>query len=234
MIFDNFRFKEVQIYGPFRSGTNLMKLIIEDNYRCKAYFNKYWWKNMPAPTLFENRRGKVSSYKADFRKIIMLREPSALCYGFFKHWRKTRPALLKNLTFGEFIRAPFIVHDNSFGNLAPKYYYENPLAYINQYCISWLTWEDASKNIQYINLLALTENTAETLNKIAEAFNLKLVQNAALSIPMNEVLPSSDLEKSAISMPRIESERFELEDEDSEFIMFKLEPSVRKLLLPSR
>lgn len=218
----------IKVVGPFRSGTNLMKYILEQNTESRCVFNLHWWKHAPVPTLFQSGR----HFRQAVPVVVMVREPTAVMkstYEFFKVFRKS---MIADRTFSEFLRHEFFAHDRQDPNGAPQYLFPTPVDYWNQYYWSWLTWGSAREKILFIDINQLREKPGCVVQEIAGRFEVPLTRRPEdIYIPEVAVLPSGDSTRSRVANTSAAKPEGILDNDDVRFINERVSSRVRRSLL---
>ncbi len=197
--------QEIIVNGVFRSGTNLVKYLVEENSDLTVRFNKYWWKHLPPPY-----NATTSEVLSQSRVIITIRNPvswSNSIYNFFL--RKRGEIYHSSLLYPEFIKEKAIIFDSSKSSMAsPRYVYGNIFEYYNNYYLTWLALE-AVANVKFVNIDQLKKEPEMFLRLFPEAGRAK----KDFDLPEMPVLPSSD-------QRRTELGTFRSGDMSPEFVAF--------------
>jgi hypothetical protein len=207
--------QDLTVVGVFRSGTNLMKLLLEDGFHVRCSFNQWAWKHGIPPTLFSGARHLRPA--APF--VIMVKEPVHQNVSLFHHWRRTRPQLLGTRNFSQFIRTELIVHDNSFGGHGPKYAFPTPTDYWNAFYFSYLHWDDIAATSLIVRLDQLESDPSRVLGMLERKFSLARRRELPPVIPANKVRPSADGRSAQVDSMELHSSAFEVSPEDRDFIL---------------
>lgn len=181
--------KQVIVTGPFRSGTNLMKHMIETNTNNEVVFSQLWWKHMPIPTL-----PRYDGALQDSRIIIMTKDPVAWTQSLHKFYLDRRRNENVADCYSKFIRSRIFVYDNSRGSLSPKSMFRTPLDYFNNFYYSYISVSEGL-NFNFTKLEDLLRNPAQVLADISLDEG---IEEAAVGIPDLAVLPSGDGRKARL------------------------------------
>lgn len=136
----------MRVVGPPRSGTNLVKFLVEVNTPIKCHFNSGWWKHAlisPASEGGEDRGVELPT-------VIMFREPVSQILSFFKLSQLGGKALRGADSLPEFISRP--VYTRHADDLV-EYRYSSPIDYLIQYYHAALSWSFHAK--AYVDLAEL-------------------------------------------------------------------------------
>jgi hypothetical protein len=215
---------DVMVVGAFRSGTNLMKHLLEENFRVRCSFNTWGWKHALAPTLLST--SNPGHLFPALPIIVMVKEPVRQNLSLFHHWARTRPRLVGGGTFAEFIRSEFLVHDNSHGGRGPKYLFPTPTDYWNQFYFSYIFWDDVAPKLRLVRLEELERGAAPVLENLERSFSLIRRPSFNPVIPRNRVVPTPDgtpsrLHPSEAQPPEAQRPDFAVSAEDRAFILAK-------------
>jgi hypothetical protein len=178
--------QQVIVTGPFRSGTNLMKHMIETNTDYEVIFSKLWWKHMPIPTL-PLYDGSLN----DFKIFVMTKDPVIWTQSLHRFYLDRRRNENVPTCYSTFIRSRISIYDNSQSSFSPKYVFRTPLDYYNNFYCSY-TSVSGKLNFNFMKLEDLVRNPAQVL---ADMSSREDTGNAAVRIPGLAVLPSGDRSK---------------------------------------
>lgn len=205
---------DVLVIGAFRSGTNLMKLLLETGYHVRCVFNQLGWKHALAPTLV----ARASHSHPELPMVVMVKEPVQHNVSLYRHWRRTRPGLVGQRSFSEFIRSELVVHDRCFGGRAPKYLFATPTDYWNQYYFSYIFWDDVAPSTVLVRLDQLQRHPEQVLAGLEAKFSLRRRVDGCIRIPDGTVAPSADDSPSRVNPADPDQESFEVPEADRTFI----------------
>lgn len=160
--------KQISLIGLFRSGTNYTRTLLELNYNVVINYNLWGWKHGLMPTFSD---GSKINYDND-NILLIIKDPYSTLDSWFSYLLENGKNLRGSKeSFGSFLRSPIYFFDEG-NNSAPEYYFSNPI----QMWIS-VVWNHVSfvekMNGYIIQYESLLHNPEETLNKIANKFNLK-------------------------------------------------------------
>jgi hypothetical protein len=219
------------VVGTFRSGTNLMKHLLEENFEVRCSFNAWGWKHALAPTLLSP--SNPGHLFPALPLIVMVKEPVRQNVSLFHHWVRTRPGLVGGRTFPDFIRSEFLVHDNSHGGRGPKYLFPTPTDYWNQFYFSYLFWADAAPRLQVVRLEELASDPATVLDNLERTFSLSRRPSFKPVIPRNRLMPTPDGAQSRLHPSEAQGgTEFEVDAGDREFILARASPIVLGAVYP--
>src|ERR1700722_3695001 len=123
----------IRVIGPPRSGTNLIKYLIEKHTDLSCWFNYGWWKHAIIPPLMQH-----DSTVADATPtIIPFRDPVTQMASFYKAARQGRTVLSGGKDLQSFLRSSIEMSTNE----DYKYLYSSPVDYWTQFYFSALNWK---------------------------------------------------------------------------------------------
>jgi hypothetical protein len=215
---------EVVVVGAFRSGTNLMKHLLEENFDVRCSFNAWGWKHALAPTLVP--RSTPEHLFPTQPLIVMVKEPVPQNVSLFHHWTRTRPGLIGGRTFAEFIRSEFLVHDNSYGGRGPKYLFPTPTDYWNQFYFSYLFWDDIAPRRRLVRLEALERDPRGVLGHLESSLSLIRRPEFDPLIPAARLMPTADGRRAEMNPSLPQRDVLEVSAEDRAFIHSRVSPIV--------
>jgi len=200
------------VAGTFRSGTNLVSHLLSSHYQVAPVFNEWFWKHGLPPTSIK------SPLPRNVPVILMSKNPFDHNISLYRFWQSKRPELCTGETFSEFIRKKFIVYDNSRNNLDPKYIFQNPTQYWNQYYFSWLNWSEVAGKIAYAKCEDVTRKPEESLSSIESKLRLKRINSMDVELPAVSVGPTPS--------KKIQQQRIVLAPEDRDFIQSEIDTKI--------
>jgi hypothetical protein len=151
----------INIVGVLRSGTNLLKATMETHFKTKALFSEWHWKHGVPPTL--PAKGFCKSPPVPI--VVISKDPVSLNASLHWFWEKTRPELGTGRTLSEFVRSDFILYDNSFKPIGPKYCYPTPTDYWNAFHYAYLNWPALTSQIHFVQYDQLIRDTDAVLGQ---------------------------------------------------------------------
>lgn len=208
--------KVIKISGPFRSGTNLMKYLLQENYQCSPLFDVGWWKHSLPPCIIINQQ---EHWLPNFLSIVMVRDPQKFCSSLFTFYQATRPNLIKGKNFSNFIRSEIIVHDIQHKASGPKYWYRSPVDYWNSFYHAWLEWENMNQRTVFVNIDSLIQETELILQNLEKKiFINKLATSSEIKFPKNPIAPSNDVMPAGETQTQKKKNKIFISTEDKKLI----------------
>ena len=183
------RFKKrdsVLVVGTFRSGTNLMKWMLESHYGTEVHFSRWFGKHGLPPTSI------LRPIPDDVPIVVMTKDPVKLNASLYSFWQKRRPELSVGDNFEDFITQPLVVYDNTDGQLRPQYRFATPTDYWNQYHFSWTHWREVSARLNFVKLEDLLADPVLVMDSLEARLDLAAPLTRERLLPDQPVLPSSD------------------------------------------
>lgn len=200
--------KLVIVNGTFRSGTNLLKMLLQEHYHVRVVFSKWWWKHGLPPTRIVGREPFIPPAPI----VVISKHPRLLNPSMYHFWKRRRPELDAGATLSDFIRRDLIVYDKSREMLSPKYVFSTPTEYWNQYHYAYLNWRAVADRIRFLQYEDLLRAPDEALESVADAFQLRRRRNDRVTLPERRLGTSSDRNRE----PGLEGEPFTSEAQLSE------------------
>jgi len=154
---------DIRVIGPPRSGTNLVKYLIEFNTDLTCWFNRGWWKHAIIPPLMQ----QTTSIAAATPTIILFRDPLLQMASFYKFARKGRAALGGTNNPSGFLRSPIEMSPNK----DYKYTFSNPINYWVQFYFSALNWNMDNK--YFVELEKLQKHPRKLRSVLYSIFDSK-------------------------------------------------------------
>jgi hypothetical protein len=153
---------EIRVIGTPRSGTNLIKYLVESSTDCVCRFNVGWWKHSIIPPLMTLGGTTVPD---DLPTVIMFREPSRQVVSFYNFAAKGRTAISGASSFETFIASPIVMTTPGEAN---RYTFRTPIDYWSQFYYAALEWRHPNKI--FIELSDLQAEPDLTLAAMREIF----------------------------------------------------------------
>lgn len=122
----------IRVIGVPRSGTNLLKFMIETHSKINCLFNVYWWKHAIVPPLML----KNDIIADDIPTVVMFRNPVEQIVSFYNFSIKGRTAMRGEKDLNAFVRSPIFMKPP---HEAIEYRYSSPVEYWTQYYYSALS-----------------------------------------------------------------------------------------------
>ncbi len=211
--------RTVLVVGAFRSGTNLMKHLLETHYSVDVVFSRWFWKHGLPPT----RRRSPIPRRVPI--VVMTRNPVDLNLSLYNFWCQRRPTLIGDASIGEFVRSPLIVNDPSRGARSPFYRFASPTDYWNALHHAWMHWPQVEEQRIFVKLEDLGDAPAGTLERVAGRFALAQRAASPIRLPAGAIQPTSDGERTRPGAPPPRAETA-LSEADRLFIRQAAAPEV--------
>lgn len=110
------------------------------------------------------------------------------------------------------------MYDNTRNNLDPKYIFQNPTQYWNQYYFSWLNWSEVEGKIAYLKCEDVLSKPEESLSSIGSKFRLKRINSLDVELPAVRVGPTPS--------KKIQQQRIVITPEDKYFIQSEIDKKI--------
>jgi len=141
----------MRVVGPPRSGTNLVKFLVELNTPIKCRFDIGWWKH----ALISPRPSDVNGRRPELPTVIMFREPVAQLVALFRLPRQQARAFRGADSMERFAETPVVMQHP---DLLIDYRFPSPVEYLVQYYHAALSWDFPGK--VFIDLADLRSSPA--------------------------------------------------------------------------
>jgi hypothetical protein len=171
----------VRVIGVPRSGTNLVKYLLETHTSLRCRFNHGWWKHAVIPALFEDGQ----PLRDGTPTIVLFREPLDQMQAFFRFSEKGRAAIYGDTPLPAFLRGP-VRTDPPEGM---SYWYPSPVAYWEQYYEAALRWDAPAKH--FLSLEALQADPG-VLQRLARAIAPDCIHREPFALPQGYVGRNGD------------------------------------------
>lgn len=182
--------KELKIFGTFRTGSNLVRSLLELNYNVLVHNNNYAYKHIPVPADFRGNEYKPFPIGI----VSTVKDPFAFLDSTFRYCKTNNFLNIEaGRSFDEFCYQRFIVFDGGFKDF-PKYRFANPIQYWNSINHNLLSLPDG-KNI-VIRYEDLLENMGGEIRKIAKKYSLRRKKGKFI-LPTGVTINLGDPERSS-------------------------------------
>lgn len=165
---------KVKVHGVFRSGTNLAKYLLLDQFDCEVAFNESGHKHLPFPYLTQD------SLNSNVPVVVCLKNPIANLVSLFKYAQSVGFLHFEcGRDWDEFIRERFIIRMNADPSQA-AHRFNNPIDYWNSFYYNALSLPAARTFVmKYEDLLAQPHQQVDRLHeqfpqlkRVASSFQL--------------------------------------------------------------
>ncbi len=212
----------VRVIGPPRSGTNLIKYMIETHTDLSCWFNHGWWKHAVIPPLMHQGAAVSDSTPT----IVLFREPVMQMASFYKAARQGRIVLSGGKDLKSFLRSPIEMSMN--GDY--KYTYASPVEYWCQFYFAALNWK--ANNRYFVDLDKLLADPKKMRDVLYRIFNFRGSTWLPFETPREYIGLNSDQH---ISRGLVyEDTTIDEEDKLRRAIVDELEPADLALVLSDR
>ncbi len=210
--------EEIIVNGVFRSGTNLLKHLFQENSDLTVRFNKYWWKHLPPPYTAATREALAQA-----RFFIAIRNPVSWSNSIYNFFLQKRSELYPaSLLYSDFIDLKAVIFDSSRGNMAsPRYVYRNIFEYYNNFYLTWLSLE-SELNVQFVNIDQLKQEPGIFARLVPET----RMANRSILLPEMPVLPSSDERRTELGKSLSDNKSPDFVAFDKSVVVSKVAPEI--------
>jgi hypothetical protein len=116
----------VTVMGGFRSGTNYLRYLLEENYHCTAGYDAYGWKHAGVP--IRPRRRRTAFLRPPV--ISIAKNPFAHLVSLHKYFVERGRNIHASREWDAFLREPFVIFNQSETH-SPQYHFASPAHYWN-------------------------------------------------------------------------------------------------------
>lgn len=170
-----------KIYGLFRSGTNLLKLLVEQNMEATCNVNVGGHKHLYTPIKFG-----PSGYEPPEEKILVcVKDPYANMHSLFKYGQLVNFRHFEcDKDWNAFLRSRFTLTIDSQPK-HPGFLFRTPVDYWNSHYFHMLSLpEDRAMILRYEDVLA---NPGDVLRRVASRFPAAKLNNEKIALPMRQL-----------------------------------------------
>lgn len=176
--------QRVKVHGIFRSGTNLAKYILLDQFDCEVTFNESGHKHLPLPYLPHE---KLSS---ELPVVVCIKHPLANLVSLFRYAQSVDFLHFEcGKTWDTFLREKFIIRMNSDMSQA-AHRFNNPVDYWNSFYYNALSLPSHRLFVmKYEDLLA---DPDREVSRLAGHFAQVSRHSSSFSLPESVMAKSKD------------------------------------------
>lgn len=120
-------YPSVAVVGAFRSGTNFLQYLLEQNYRCRVVPNAYGWKHAPVAI---TRRRAVRFWDGRVPIVAVMKPPLDFLQSLFRYHREVGRNIAAPKEWGAFLEEPITIFNGRRGRTA-ELSFANPIDYWN-------------------------------------------------------------------------------------------------------
>lgn len=181
-VYDKIRDRKVmRIAGPPRSGTNLLRYLLDDEKRLDMRFDHIWWKH--SPRIQPDK--KVDKVEQETCSAILFKTPESQLVSWYNEIIRSPKLLISEArNFEQFITSPLAVNLRR----SSKMRYDSPLSYFRQYYFSYLESKSNFVFVSYDQLKADPLSYKPILEELSGLDNIR-IRNAS---PENYLSRNSD------------------------------------------
>jgi hypothetical protein len=178
----------VKVVGTFRSGTNLLKYLLESTFFVHVVFSEHGWKHAPAPISFHKDR----LIECPFSIIVMAKNPFHSFVSWGDYWLLRRSRFNPSSEISTFIREPLLVCDLTKPR-SPSLKFRNAVDYWNQFYWSYLSICEPANPILCRRYEDLVSDPEEFLSDLAERLRLeRLLGRGTVTLPKLRLATMND------------------------------------------
>lgn len=168
----------IAVVGAFRSGTNYVQYLLEQNYRCRSRRGFHGWKHAPIQI-----RGRAAQRWLDGRVpiVAVYKHPLEFLPSLFRY----RVAIDRNITapreWDAFLRERFAIHNGRRGR-TPELSFPTPVEYWNTLYLNLLDLPEPAFRCCFVSYAAVQADPEAELERLAASLGLKR-RSAAFALP---------------------------------------------------
>lgn len=176
---------EIKLLGCFRSGTNFIKTVLENNYYCNVITNIGGWKHDYYSDI------NMNHYPYDYY-IITMKNPYSSLASWYKYYYNNGNNIKADRRWPEFLHNRFIIF-NKFSNLPIEYRFANPIDYWNNKNWHYYSLANLMNNAIFVKYEDLSEGIELICDEIQKKLKLKRKSpNTPLLVPKYKVQNMDD------------------------------------------
>jgi hypothetical protein len=180
----------VKIHGIFRSGTNLAKFMLQQQFECAPAFHLGGHKHLPLPCI------PGTTEHAWTRTVVCVKNPLASLVSLFRYAQRVR---FKHFdcgrTWDRFLRRRMVIRIDG-SSVWPAYRFADPVDYWNAFYAN--AFSIPAEHLFILNYEALLRDPALVMDQLAERFPDLTRTNVACTLPGNKVSRGTDSQAQAI------------------------------------
>lgn len=223
--------RELKIFGAFRTGTNLVRSLLELNFKVRVHNNNYGYKHLPVPADYRDNEFRPFPIPI----VATIKDPFAFLDSTFRYCQeKNYLNIDAGRTWEGFVCEPFVVFDGGFKNF-PRYLFSNPVQYWNSIYRNLLSIpNDRCEIVKYETLLDQLETEIlrigekYSLERLSEEFTQPGGVTINLGDPVREApedyFSPKQFDRLEHYRDRLYMERFT--DDQVSFISSELDPAI--------
>ncbi len=182
---------KVAVMGALRSGTNLVKDMLEENWHLSAAFSDYGWKHAGVPIFSAGTDLKYPRTPI----VFVIKNPYAFVvslhrYRMLEITKNHKISLQGAQDFDDFLRKPIVLHDSQLQQ-SPQLRFSNPLQYWN-----FLYWNLQKLDAQKFSVLGLNYEyliaRPDDLSKIEKIVSVDRTTTGPIRLPQKNMQRQTD------------------------------------------
>lgn len=168
----------IAVAGAFRSGTNYLKYLLDENYHVTAEFNLFGWKHAGVPILAPN---SGLGYP-DIALCYVVKNPYAFIVSLHRYVCTTMQSVRSHEDFDRFLTEPVIMLDSQMA-YSPQMRFSNPVQYWNHIYWNLETLDRDHFKVTGFNYEELIANP-EAIRRVEQMLALER-KSESIAVPQN-------------------------------------------------
>lgn len=177
---------KVVVMGAFRSGTNYLRTVLEQNYGCEAVFHGYGWKHGFVPVLSAQATVPVPPMPG----VFVTKAPLSFLESLHRYYLEVDRNIVAERDWAGFLRSPLTIFVQKRGQ-GPEYRFATPIDYWNQLNWNLLSATRLDWNLHHLRYETVLANPEGVISPIADALGLERT-SAGFDLPERKVNRMSD------------------------------------------
>lgn len=154
--------------GAFRSGTNYLRTVLEQNYDCEAVFHAYGWKHGFIPVLSAQAAVPVPSVPG----LFVSKAPLSFLESLHRYYLQIDRNIVAERDWSEFLRAPITIFVQKRGQ-GPEYRFPTPVDYWNQLNWNLLSATRLDWNLHHLRYETVLADPERAVAPVADVLDLR-------------------------------------------------------------
>ncbi len=117
---------EIAVMGAFRTGTNYIRFLLEQNFECRVSYDAYGWKHGGVPIL--TRYSKLRYPRVPV--VYAVKHPAAFISSLYDYFKSVDRNISASPEWENFLRKPLVIFDSN-QESSSQMRFSNPMQYWN-------------------------------------------------------------------------------------------------------
>jgi hypothetical protein len=180
---------QVAVMGAFRTGTNYVRFLLEQNFQCRILYDAYGWKHGGVPVV---TRYSGLAYPS-IPVVYVVKHPAAFITSLYDYFIDKNRNIAAPTDWASFLREPLVIFDSK-PEESSQMRFANPMQYWN--FIYWNLSTLPAARFQSFGLRYETvlENPQGEIGRVAEALGLHR-KSEGFSLPEGKLARMNDKQR---------------------------------------